>query len=241
MCYNGALFLKQWRLPGFSRRIAVNTKLRLWIVVLLLAWSCTACGRLFPDQTNPSGAQRGEVLFQDDFSDPTSGWATWSQDQSAVAYESGGLRFRINQPRYDYWSRPGKRFGDAILSVDATRVSGPENNDFGLICRYRNGDNFYAFLISSDGYYGILRVQDGQYQVISAESLQSSEVIQRGSAVNQLQAECNGPVLSLLVNGTLLARAEDSTFRSGEVGVLAGTYDEPGVEILFDNFIVIKP
>lgn len=241
MCYNGALFLKQWRLPGLPWRMAVNKKLRLWIVVVLLAWGCAACSQLLPVQSDPASAARGDVLFQDDFSDSNSGWATWSQDVSEVAYRSGGLSMRINQPRYDYWSRPGKRFADVILSVDAARVSGPDNNDFGLICRYRNGDNFYAFLISSDGYYGIIRVQDGAYQVIGADTLQYSAAIQTGGAINQLQAECNGSSLSFSVNGTLLAQAEDSAFRSGEVGLLAGTYGEPGVEILFDNFIVIKP
>jgi len=96
-------------------------------------------------------------------------------------------------------------------------------------------------LISSDGYYGIVRVQDGQYQVLGAENLQFAEAIRQGDAANQIQAECNGPNLTLTVNGSVLHQVQDSTFQSGEVGLLAGAYDEPGVEVLFDNFIVIKP
>jgi hypothetical protein len=186
-------------------------------------------------------AARGDVLFQDDFSDAGSGWATWNRDGSEVAYRSGGLAIRVNEVRYDYWSRPGKRFADAILAVDSNKISGTDNNDFGLICRYRNSDNFYAFLISSDGYYGIVRVQDGNYQILGADSLQFHEAIRTGDAANQLQAECNGNQLTFLVNGVIVGQAQDSTFSAGEVGLLAGTYDEPGVEILFDNFIVIQP
>ncbi len=215
-------------------------KLRAWIFVVLVSLVVTACGVL-PAGNAPVQASRGQVLFQDDFSDDSSGWATWSRDVSAVAYQSGGLSIRVDQPSYDYWSRPGRRFADSILAVDASKVSGSDNNDYGLICRYRNSDNFYAFLISSDGYYGIVRVQDGQYQVLGADSLGYSEAIQKGSGANQIQAECNGSHLSLTVNGALLAQAQDSTFASGEVGLIAGTYAEPGVEIVFDNFIVIQP
>jgi hypothetical protein len=33
----------------------------------------------------------------------------------------------------------------------------------------------------------------------------------------------------------------DSDFASGDVGLLAGTYDEVGTDIHFDNFVVRKP
>ncbi len=219
----------------------MNNKLRLWIVLLLLAGVTSACSQVLPVPSAASDAARGDVLFQDDFSSTGSGWATWSQESSEVSYRSGGLSIRVSQPRYDYWSRPGKRFTDTIIAVDASRVSGSDNNDFGVICRYRNSDNFYAFLISSDGYYGIVRVHEGQYQVLGADSLQFAETIQQGDAANQIQAECNGPNLTLAVNGSVLHQVQDSAFQSGEVGLLAGAYDEPGVEVLFDNFIVIKP
>lgn len=219
----------------------MNIKLRLWVVFVLLAFVTSACSQILPAQNAASNAARGDVLFQDDFSNTGSGWATWSQQASEVAYRSGGLSIRVSQPRYDYWSRPGKRFADTIIAVDASRVSGSDNNDFGIICRYRNSDNFYAFLISSDGYYGIVRVQDGQYQVLGAESLQYHEVIQKGGATNQIQVECNGPNLTMAVNGSVLKQVQDTAFQSGEVGLLAGAYEDPGVDILFDNFIVLKP
>jgi hypothetical protein len=43
------------------------------------------------------------------------------------------------------------------------------------------------------------------------------------------------------VNGIQLFEVTDSDFSSGDVGVIAGAYDTPGVEILFDNFAVLKP
>jgi hypothetical protein len=34
---------------------------------------------------------------------------------------------------------------------------------------------------------------------------------------------------------------QDDTFASGDVGLLAGTYDEIGTDIHFDNFVVRAP
>jgi hypothetical protein len=43
------------------------------------------------------------------------------------------------------------------------------------------------------------------------------------------------------VNGELVADVRDDTFASGDVGLIAGTYEEGGVEIHFDDFFVHEP
>ena len=45
----------------------------------------------------------------------------------------------------------------------------------------------------------------------------------------------------LTANGQVVAQAQDTGFAAGEVGVIAGTNDNPGVDIFFDNFVVSKP
>jgi hypothetical protein len=34
---------------------------------------------------------------------------------------------------------------------------------------------------------------------------------------------------------------EDDTYASGDVGLIAGTFDEPGTDIRFDDFVVYRP
>lgn len=220
----------------------MNAINRILLALAVLAAAALAC-EYVPGSTPAEGTKTpgGEVIYQDDFSNTSSGWTTWKQENSEVAYEAGGLSMRIKEPSYDYWARPGKRFLESRIEVDATKIGGPDNNDFGLICRYRNGDNFYGFFASSDGYFGIVRVKDGEYLVLGADKMQYSEALKKGSATNHLRGDCVGNTLTFYINGTRLVQARDDTFESGEVGVLAGTYDQPGVEILFDNFIVFKP
>ena len=158
-----------------------------------------------------------------------------------MAYSGGGLRILVREQQFDYWSRPGKRFEDVRLEVDAIKLDGPDDNDFGLICRYQNRDNFYAFLISSDGYAGVLKVKDGDYQVIHGNQMDFTASINKGSATNHLTGICLGSTLALYVNGKKAVHAMDLDFTSGEVGVIAGTNAQAGVDILFDNFVVLRP
>ncbi len=50
-----------------------------------------------------------------------------------------------------------------------------------------------------------------------------------------------GSSIILFVNGTQVASASDSTFKSGKIGLMAGDRDPGGADILFKNFYVYKP
>jgi hypothetical protein len=43
------------------------------------------------------------------------------------------------------------------------------------------------------------------------------------------------------VNGQILADVKDSDLSDGDIGLIASTFDESGVDILFDNFVVTRP
>ena len=68
-----------------------------------------------------------------------------------------------------------------------------------------------------------------------------SDVIRQGGVVNHIQAVCEGNRLSLTVNDTLLTEVVDDSFSEGKVGLIAGSYEDPGVNVLFDNFQVVQP
>jgi hypothetical protein len=153
----------------------------------------------------------------------------------------GVYRILVNEANVDIWSRPGLKFGDVQIEVDAFKVGGDRDNRFGVICRAVDDDSFYTFIISSDGFYGIGMINDDAYQLIGMDALQPSDAIQLGSAMNHIRADCVGDTLTLFVNGVQLAQVKDSTFSSGDVGLIAGSYETPGTDIRFDDFIVYEP
>jgi len=175
----------------------------------------------------------------DDFSHRKYGWNTWVDEKgSAVSYFRGGLVFIINLSQYDYLSTPVGIFSNTRIEVQAQKLVGPDDNDYGIVCRFQDEGNYYAFLYSSDGYYGIVKVKDHQYQMLNSSSMQFSPHILGKDSTNQLRADCVGTILSMYVNNHLIAQAVDEDFDSGKVGLIAGSFKSPGVAVLFDNFVV---
>lgn len=183
----------------------------------------------------------GDVLFQDSFSRPISGWDRTETDSFTADYAGGAYVVKVLQPSTDVWVTPGLAFRDIRILVVAQKKSGSDDNLFGIVCRYQNERNFYFFSISSDGYAGIGINKDGRRRILTGESLLPSNAIQTGDEPNLIRADCIGYQLALYVNGRLVGQAQAAEWSGGQVGLLVGTYDEPGVEIVFDNFSVLQP
>ena len=77
--------------------------------------------------------------------------------------------------------------------------------------------------------------------MLGQSEMQADGNIKTGMAVNHLRADCAGDSLTFYVNGFKVASVQDSTLKAGGVGLLAGTFDQPGVDVIFDNFVALKP
>jgi hypothetical protein len=190
--------------------------------------------------TQISSIPSGTTIFRDDFSSPASGWDHTKYAEGIMDYDAGGYRILVNALQANFWSTPHKDFSDVRIEADAGKLGGPDENRIGLICR-SDGKTYYFFIISSDGYYGVGIFINGQAALLGQNQMQSSDKINIGTAINHLRADCNGDDLAFYVNGTKLTDVHDPTLQHGDVGLLAGTFAQPGVDIVFDNFIVIKP
>jgi hypothetical protein len=179
------------------------------------------------------------VLYQEAFEDNTSGWHRIANDNGIMDYDGGGYRILVQQPRLNIWSTAEKNFGDVRVEADTIRLNGPDENRMGLMCRYQGGD-YYFFVITNDGYYAIGKFLGGMTLLLGQSEMQTSEVIQKGN-MNHLRADCIGNRLTFYVNFNQVAAAEDSDLPTGDVGVLAGSFSEPGVDVLFDQFVVLQP
>jgi hypothetical protein len=210
---------------------------------LFLSLSLVAC--LPEEDTGPAACNEGAVLFADDFSgEQNCGWILYDQGAATVTLADGAMRLSTSQQGQIWWTNPGKLFDDAIITVRARQVDGPDDNAYGIICRYQSEQNFYIFLISGDGYYAIGKYQSGSpaIQYLSGEGqYQFSDVINQGVASNEIRASCAGNELSLAVNGIPLATITDPTFVTGDIGLGVSTF-QPGTAVVeFDDVRVIAP
>jgi hypothetical protein len=211
------------------------------LALLLLVSSAGLLTGCSLEQAAESVTPQGGLLFQDDFSNPESGWLQGQDEIGLVEYAKSGLRFLIQTQTSAKVSIPRLQFTDTRVEVTAAKLSGSDDNEFGLVCRYQDQDNFYFFTISSDGYYGIGKYRENQLYLIGMDKMKTSDYINQGEAQNQLRLDCEGPTLKFYVNGQALGQVYDTDFSSGDVGLLAGTFRSENAEVLFDNFSVQKP
>jgi|WetSurMetagenome_2_1015567.scaffolds.fasta_scaffold289547_2 hypothetical protein len=190
-----------------------------------------------PSATAPLAAS--DALMADDFSDLHNNWFSEVTEQSDKGYEDGEFRLTVYQPEFSTWSYPDppRDFADFALEVDARRVSGPLDNEFGVLVRYQpDTDEFYLFAISSNGFYSVQKYQANEWQKL-VDWTESTAILQ-GEDVNRLRVTGQGDKLRFFVNGEPLTLVEDASFRSGSVGLLATANEKGGVAVAFDNLRV---
>ncbi len=221
----------------------IKKSVRVMLLSLAAVWLLSACS-IFPSPETDNCEGEG-LLFVDDFSGEQScGWAEYTDGGTTVGIEDGTLQISSSQQGQFWWTNPGREFSDVIIITQARQASGPDDNAYGVICRYQDRENFYIFLISGDGYYAIGKYQTGSSQVLYlTENGQYvySDVINQGIATNEIRASCVGNQLSLAVNGIPLVTVTDPTFVNGDVGVGVTTF-QPGTAVVeYDSFRVLQP
>ena len=183
-------------------------------------------------------ARPGEKFFWDDFSDSSGNWPQSSGPEGSLGIVNGAYRIQVLAPNYEVLVVPGHSFRDVQVETDATRLAGPMQNLFGLGCRSINSNNYYFFAISSDGYYALGKIKNGKTALLGQEMMAYNAAILQGDGRNHLRLDCIGKSLKGYVNGQVIAISDDTDFPSGEVGLVAGALDIPGVEVLFINLKV---
>jgi len=209
----------------------------LLVAVLGLAWGLTTSfGRRSPRATPMPAA---ELPWGDDYSEPGV-WQAESDAMAQVQVQDGVMRVYIAVPNQLAWAFAGREFSDFHLIVEATQVAGPDDNEYGVLVRMEDTDHFYRFSISGDGYY-LVSKYDGEVWTPLSGDWMLSDAVQTGAATNLLEIVCQGATMVFLVNGEQLVQVEDADYSRGDIGLYAGSFFEPGVEIHFDNLRVEEP
>lgn len=214
----------------------------------------------------------GELLFATTFDAFNDEWdiEIGRDSQQIVAGENGQQLVITYGTLYSgeiVWSTLDRKYNDFDLQVTAQRVSGPVDNQYGVIFRYRDGKNFYLFKISSDGYYSLAKVENEVQEVISDWGM--SDSIHQGNGVNQIRVVALGDSFRFYVNGQpipLCLKGEyansmwagpgecrtseltyvyrDDDFHQGRVALMAGAsadLESGDVVIAFDDLLMVGP
>jgi hypothetical protein len=184
--------------------------------------------------TNP------KVLFQDDFSNPNSGWQRFSDETRDTSYENAEYSFTVKKTNWSYWcmNRNAGVFKDLIIEVDARLYSGASQTSYGLVFQAQDNNSFYAFTLSGEGNCSLSKRVNGSWTVL--QSWPKLAYANPGNTVNRLKIVRKGAQMDAYVNGNILAEVTDSSFSQGNIGVLVNTKEAPACA-RFDELKVYNP
>ncbi len=177
--------------------------------------------------------------YSDDFDTPNKGhWTIFNESEVVSEWRNGRFAFDINETLITAASPTNDLYlKDVIVQVDVYRIGDVLENDMGLVCRYQDQDNYYSLSFGNDNYVTIYKNVAGTWTPLFNEFADAD----LSADYHKVAISCIGTELSLYVDDQLLARVNDSDFSTGDVGILAGTYEDTPVVLEFDNFMVYMP
>jgi len=200
------------------------------------AFTSTPVRTSTPVAHTPRPTPNDGSLLHEDFSDELSGWDRNTSSASTADYADGQYRIFVANPNQEIWANPGKWFADGIkIDVDVKYGKGPTRSDYGVICGYVDSNNFFALTIGPDGWVEIFKRLNGERSTLYSET-RNPNVKEKG---NHLTAICGAQTLTFFVNNTQIAQVSDPYLPGGDVGLIAGSFEDGKVEFYFDNLIVM--
>ncbi|MBN1322564.1 MAG: hypothetical protein JW986_00995 [Methanotrichaceae archaeon] len=211
----------------------------VFAVILIIFPGGTAQGGTLGDSwLTPSDPQAGEILYFDNFSSSKSGWLRFDAGDVLADYRDMAYRITVVPDGAWWWCRANKNFTDFVMEIEATQISGPDDNAYGVVARLIDSRTFYMFLISGDGYYGFGALNNNTW--VKPLEWEQSSAINLGNATNQIKLICKGDLLSFYANGVLLGEHREGTLSYGDVGLYVGSVKGGNVTVSFDDLRVWK-
>ncbi len=188
----------------------------------------------------PAGA--AGVVLRDDFSDAGSGWpnhaATHASDLGFAVYTDDG-QYQMTPVRdnaFGVIAAPRQAAGGNVrIESDLFLYAGVGAGAGGLVCRYRDHDNFYAFLARGDAVLLILKIKDGKATALAKGSVKS---VMAGSVDTRFSAECRDDTLRLSARDGSTISARDADLRGGSAGLVVIGERMAGTSAVFDNVLL---
>ena len=246
---------KQRRRVPARAAILVGAGVGVAAIVVLIAVMLGGSHATPPQAGAASTAPSPTVIFTDDFSTKSNGWADTFRPHQADGYYLNGT-YRLKAPAGDYGqdAQPTKaphNLGrttplNLSISVDARRITGsPQDTGYGITCRAAGNGNSYDFVITDSRAAIEKWVNDGANNQGPPDV---STFIVRADGTNRLRATCvtsNGGQavhLAFWVNGTKVADWTDRNhpYTQGYLGVITGASTKMTSEAEYDNFVAAK-
>lgn len=186
-----------------------------------------------------SAQNKKEILFES-FTKNSKGWRTDVSENVFTYLESGSYHIDHRQ------DNTGRNYvinvkintkKDFEIRTIIKKISGIENNGFGLVWGSKGYEDANYFLISSNGYYLIYKEEADE--VINLKDWTYSSVIKQGNdSSNFLSIVKKGKILNFYINDQWIDKIDFDSFFGNEFGFRVNNKMHISIDFLKINYIV---
>ena len=202
---------------------------------LLLTAACTLL---------PGSGVRGGVLLQENFRRGETGfWYTEADGIGQTLIADEVLLIEIYQPQtVQYSALQEPLFADFKMDVEVTQLAGSLNSTYGVLWRMQNDSAFYRFSITGNGLFVVeKKLAEGDWERLMDDWQETPAIIQGLNQTNILGVEAAGSNMKFFINDELVAELSDASYAAGRIALSAGTFNQGGLRVAFDNVILRRP
>jgi serine/threonine-protein kinase len=196
-------------------------------------------------ETDQSQAQ--QVLYQDDFADPGSGWPIASEGILFFGYHPPDF-FHVEvgtEKNHTVVALPAE-YGDVTVEAEVlVDHTTSESGDFryGLAFRQVAEDQYYAFAVSSrSGAWYVLKSSSSGLEVLKEGKVETLQgFAPQGFTPDKtdvLRVDANGPNFVFHINGQIVAQLSQADYAKGQVGFFVENFNETLAHIHYDSITI---
>ncbi len=182
-----------------------------------------------------------DTLFQDEFTDPNSGWPAGDQANASFGYQRPTFYYlEVQEPEGSAAVFRGLNLTDFVAETKAlVNFTESPNGDFryGLAIR-RSEKHYYAFTLSPrTGVWQVRKYAPNGVKVLAEDR---DSALRGAFQLFTLRVTARGDTFSYDINGHTVANLSDPNYLSGDVGFTVETLDESVVRVIYDSLLIRK-
>jgi formylglycine-generating enzyme required for sulfatase activity len=181
------------------------------------------------------------VILQDNFADPASGWPEVAEGSVLSGYHPPDYyHVQSGEPNHvstAFFDQELMDFSmEANVFVDSANTQ-TGNFYYGLVVR-RRADNFYAFMVSPRAaHWKVVKNSAAGPQILAEGDIDS---LTAENVVDILRVDAAGSDLLFQINGRIITHLEDSDYAVGEIGFIVERIDVVRAHFLYDSLLVTQ-
>jgi len=183
--------------------------------------------------------QLGDILFEDDFSDPKA-WQLSQSSSGNIALGTNELTIAIAETNATLSSiREAPIFTNFYLEITAEPSLCRELDEYGVLFRVNSASDFYRFSLSCNGQVRLDRIIGGEAS--SPQPWLLSGAVPPGApSHSRIGIAANGTNMDFFVNGQYQFSVKDPLLSSGGLGVFARSVNRMAVTVNFSDLVVYQ-